>query len=247
MWSRFRAPAGPARTQNRTSPGDGAALLNSPLRTGWTASETARFRLFIPQPYAASYAYPLVVFLHDEAGSDADLGDWFPEVSGQNFLAAAVKAPFPHALGFPGQFSWRGRHLEIARQIVVETVETVARQWRLHHERIYLMGVGVGAELAVQLVLDGAGPFAGAIAIDCEQLPDPECPDCAEQQPVFCEKRFLIVQRQTPVSPDGPLPQSLESLGHAVHAISPLQGKRGGGVHAAINRWLMSAIHTTIW
>lgn len=240
MWSRFRAPAGHPRRQNPTAPGDGATLLNGPLRIDWTA-EAVSFRLFFPQPFAATYAYPLIVFLHDEAGSDVDLSDWFPEVSGQNFLAAAVKAPFPHKLGFPGKFSWRGRQLGSTRQIVEETVSTIAQLWRIHPERIYLMGVGVGAELALRLALNRQGQFAGAIAVDCGRTPE-----LAAAEPTGSGKRILMVQRRPAAGRDR-LSQDLEDLGHMVHTLEQNQGESTLDIYAAVNHWLMTAIPTTVW
>jgi hypothetical protein len=219
---------------------DGAALVDGPVRLDWTLAEVTSYRLFFPEPYVPAYAYPLIVYIHDDSRSDADLSRWFPDVSGQNFLAAAVRAPFPDAVGLPGRFSWKGEPLRSARKLVAEAVDHVSSLWKIHPDRLILMGEGLGADLALEMALSRPA-YSGAIAISPRSLPDmtsPEKPRAPKRILVACEAGGTA-ENQVPPSDAG--------SGHSVAFLELKQGARRRETCRQINHWLMKSIPGTIW
>lgn len=218
---------------------DGAAVVDGPVRLDWTLADVNCYRLFFPEPYVAGYAYPLIVYIHDDRRSEADLHHWFPAVSGQNFLAAAVRAPFPDAIGMPGRFSWSGEPLRSARKLVAEAVDSISSLWKVHPDRLYLMGEGVGAELALELALTRP-VYCGAIAIAPRGLPELVPPT-----QLRAPKRLLIAREHSAESSN--FPEACSATGHSVTTVELKTGNGRRDTCRRIHHWLMESIPGTIW
>lgn len=116
-----------------------------------------------PLHYERNYAYPLLVWLHDDGGSERELNRVMPLVSLRNYVSVAVRGPSAAARGFAWPQSAESIFTAEAR--VAEAVSHAQQRFNIHHDRIFLAGSGAGGTMAVRLALRGRGEFAGAASI----------------------------------------------------------------------------------
>lgn len=127
-------------------------------------------RTFLPTGYEPNYPYPLLVFLHNEGGSDEQIMKLAPRLSRRNFISIGLRGP--HALeprrdgrlgygwGDPAEFD------AFIEDYVFRAVEQTRRHYHVHSERIYLAGFREGATLAYCLGLTFPERFAGVISFN---------------------------------------------------------------------------------
>lgn len=119
--------------------------------------------IHLPEHYEQRYAYPLVVWFHEDGGSETGLSTVMPKISERNFIGLAVRGNAVLDSGF----GWSISDEEIDRLLGdVEThVRTCRRQYHIHSERIYLVGYGTGASAAMALLLRKPEWFGGAACL----------------------------------------------------------------------------------
>lgn len=169
MWPRF-LQSRPA-LQTIAPSGDGCQILEVDGQQGsFAASWTEGVSLFVPDACVASYAYPLICFLHGNEGSERDLWNWFPGISDQNYLGLGVRAPFPAASALPGRYRWRANRPDATLAVIRDAIHQVRCDWNVHPDRIVLLGTGSGAVIALQQLIlaqlsedDDEPTFRGAI------------------------------------------------------------------------------------
>jgi len=125
-----------------------------------------------PASYTPGYAYPLIVWFHDDSGDERDVLEWLPQISPQNYLGLGLRGPLPVANGLPGDRRWSlgDEHLSwLEDQLAVALVEAV-EEWSIHTDRIVVAGIGTGASVALQMLLRQPELFAGAACLNA-QLP----------------------------------------------------------------------------
>jgi phospholipase/carboxylesterase len=133
--------------------------------------------VYVPQSYEPNYAYPLIVWLHGDGGSEDDLAEVMPQISEQNYLGLSFRGPLPAKGELPRGFRWLHSSRAVTDFLgsMHETVCLFRREYHIHSERIFLAGFGGGATLAVQLLLGRPEWFGGAIALggrfSVDQLP----------------------------------------------------------------------------
>ena len=114
-------------------------------------------RLFLPSDYQPKYAYPLVVLFHADGGDEDAAARLVPHLSRRNYIAACPRGPVSlglSATGRPG-FAWGDDPR--ADEYLLATVAHARREYHVHSERVYLIGVGEGAAAAYRLGLAMAG------------------------------------------------------------------------------------------
>ena len=143
--------------------------------------------VYLPEHYEAAYAYPLVVWFHDEGGSEADLRRVMPQISNRNYIGVALRG---NALLEKGH-GWSLDETGITS--LVENVRAVSvslrREYHIHSERIYLAGYGSGATAAFEVMLRQPEWFGGVLSLN-GGLPKIDQP--LERLPDLKDKRILI-------------------------------------------------------
>ena len=147
--------------------------LNSSGDGGFDSGRAAiDYATSTPDNYTPSYAYPLIVWFHDDGLNELDVSRWLPRISPQNYLGIGLRAPVP-AEGVPGTFRWSlgTEHLAWLEEDVAATLGEVCSETSVHPERIVAAGIGAGGTIALQMLLRRPEWFAGAAALNAA-MPD---------------------------------------------------------------------------
>lgn len=121
------------------------------------------YSIHLPESYEARYAYPLVVWFHENGSSEAELTSIMPKISERNYVGLALRGN----VNLESGFGWSMSDDEIDKLIddVEAHVRTCRRQYHVHSERIYLAGYGAGASAAMALLLRKPEWFGGAACL----------------------------------------------------------------------------------
>jgi phospholipase/carboxylesterase len=149
---------------------DGNRLRDRRSQTG------SQHALFTPMHYERNYAYPLLVWLHDEGGHERELRRLMPHVSVRNYVGAAVRGVKASADVKRG-FSWGddGACAAEAAERVRACIDVAEKRFNIHPERVFLAGYGSGGTMALRIALEHADWFAGAASI-CGPMPQGRSP-----------------------------------------------------------------------
>ncbi len=130
--------------------------------------------LFVPNQYEQNYAYPLLIWFHDEHSSENELDLVMSAIGDQNYCGLALRGN--HQLTGHDSFGWDNGALEFShvplKRLVNITARRLRRAFHIHSERIFVAGSGTGGDTALRLFSESPEWFAGAIVID---------PTCREQ------------------------------------------------------------------
>ncbi len=120
-----------------------------------------RIAYFAPMHYERRYAYPLVVWLHDLAGSERELSKLMPHVSLRNYVAVAVGDADPAK-------RWRqsAEGIAAAGAQVDKAIESAGDRFNVHPDRVFLAGVGPGGSMALRIALGRPTAYAGVASLD---------------------------------------------------------------------------------
>ena len=121
----------------------------------------------VPDNYEPNYAYPLVVWLHDDGGSELDALTLLPALSTQNYIGLGIRGNAAAKTPSPSGYGWSNSResMAILENIVPRCVGRIGRDYHIHTERIYLAGFGDGASMAMELLLSRPAWFSGAVAL----------------------------------------------------------------------------------
>jgi len=122
------------------------------------------YALFAPLHYERGYAYPLLVWLHGEGGSERELRQLMPHVSVRNYVAAA---PRGDSLVPGARQAWEQSPQAIseAAERVLECIDASKRRFNIHAKRVFIAGNGRGGAMALRLALRFPEWFAGAVSL----------------------------------------------------------------------------------
>lgn len=224
--------------------GDGCWVDCPPERMGTYFLCEVPHALYLPENYAPNYAYPLVGHLHDDGRSERDLWNWFPEVSDQNFIGLGIRAPFPVSGGLPGGYRWIPQRPDASFASILDAVSQTERDWKIHPERLFLLGDGAGAVTALQhLLLQRTCLFGSETQIAgviCHALPG-DWPHRLPTVDTPLQGRLMFIEK---------LRSAAEFAALDALAEAGLEITFGGEFHRpsaqAINHWLMASVNTTI-
>jgi phospholipase/carboxylesterase len=167
-------PADPhLRVPRRKQPAHDPSDIAPPPATYESGRPPVEYAVALPSSYTPRYAYPVIVWFHDEGGDERDVREWLPRLSPQNYLGLGLRGPLPVADGLPAQRRWSlgCQHLNwLEEQLAVALMET-ARQFSIHAERIVAAGIGTGATLALQMLLRRPELFAAAACLNADLAP----------------------------------------------------------------------------
>jgi phospholipase/carboxylesterase len=124
-------------------------------------------RLFLPADYQPKYAYPLVVLFHADGGDEDATARLVPSLSRRNYIAASPRGPIQLGRGVTGRrtFAW-GEPNPLDDEYLLATIAHARREYHIHSERVYLIGVGEGASVAIRLASALAHDVAGMVILN---------------------------------------------------------------------------------
>lgn len=124
--------------------------------------------LFVPQNYEENYAYPLLLWFHDEGSSENELDLVMNGIGDQNYCGLAIRGN--KVLSGDDSYGWNSDALQFGevplKKLVNVTTRRLRRAFHIHSERIFAGGAGTGADVAQQLFSEAPEWFAGAILLE---------------------------------------------------------------------------------
>jgi phospholipase/carboxylesterase len=204
------------------------------------------YALFSPLHYERGYAYPLLVWLHDDGGSERELRRLMPHVSMRNYVAAAARGV---AAGVEHGYVWEhcpDSACEAAER-VGECVEAAKRRFNIHANRVFIAGQGSGGTMALRLALRYPELFAGAISIG-GAMPRRNAPlnrvNAARSLPIL-----LASSRDSEAYPQATVLDDLRLLHSAGFSLAlrqyPGSDELTTTMLADMDRWMMERISST--
>lgn len=130
--------------------------------------ENQPVRTFLPIGYEPNYPYPLLVFLHRHGGNEEQVLKLAPKMSRRNYVAISLRGPARLSRSTKPAFGWTtsdGADDKID-DYVINAIEHTRRNYHVHSERIYLVGVREGASVAYRMGLNAPHKFAGVVALN---------------------------------------------------------------------------------
>jgi phospholipase/carboxylesterase len=148
------------------------------LAEGYTGGPTISLvdephAIALPETYEPGYAYPLIVWLHSDGGSEEELFEVLPQISDRNYLGVAIRGNLSLEEG--AHWSTAAAGAAPLAELIDQAVENLSRQLSFHRERVYLVGVGGGGSTALELLLEHPDRYAGAACL-CGEFPALEHP-----------------------------------------------------------------------
>jgi phospholipase/carboxylesterase len=133
--------------------------------------------LFAPIHYERRYAYPLLIWLHGEGGSERELRRLMPYVSVRNYVAAAARGEEAGSEHSPGGCTWGQTPEAIAdaAERVGRCIELAQQRFNIHPDRVFLAGQGPGGTMALRLAMQYPLGLAGAVSLS-GPAPRGHCP-----------------------------------------------------------------------
>lgn len=111
------------------------------------------FLLFLPEEYQRGYAYPLIVLFHEDGSSPAGVLARIGYLSSRNYIVACPQGSYEVGPDMWGRRRWEwGGGLHPGQlDGLAPLIDKVAAQYRLHPQRLYVAGIGMGAAVAEQM------------------------------------------------------------------------------------------------
>ena len=123
-------------------------------------------RICLPEGYEPGYAYPLLVWLHDDGADERELDDVLPRISNRNYLGVSLRGNLTQE---PGS-GWTTADAALLSIIddVHKLVAAAEDRFLIHADRVYLAGHGTGGTLAWEILLRQPSQWAGAICLSAD-------------------------------------------------------------------------------
>jgi phospholipase/carboxylesterase len=126
-------------------------------------------RTFLPHGYEPRYPYPLLVFFHGHGGNEEQILRLAPRLSRRNFISIGLRGPTSLGTRSNGRmgYSWGNESsMDLLEDYLLRAVEQTRLSYHIHSERIYLAGLGEGANAAYRLGLTFAERLGGLISLN---------------------------------------------------------------------------------
>jgi len=121
--------------------------------------------LFSPLHYEPNYAYPLVIWLHGQAGDERQLQKIMPLVSMRNYVAVGIRGPVDSPLGRGYFWPRNDESAAKAKQCVFDAIDVATAKFNVNPERIFIAGYQCGGTMALRVALSCPQMFGGALSI----------------------------------------------------------------------------------
>jgi phospholipase/carboxylesterase len=120
--------------------------------------------LFCPLHYEKNYAYPLVVWLHENGSSHRQTPQMMQKISMRNYVGIGPNASQAEQAG--------GGQWQQTPQSILETENSISRcigiaceKYHIDRSRIFIAGAGAGGTMAFRVGLNHPDWFAGVLSI----------------------------------------------------------------------------------
>lgn len=205
--------------------------------------------VFRPEHYEPGYAYPLVIWLHPDGGSEHNLHEIMPQISTRNYLGLSFRAPAIDPKAPSNRYHWPDSHLFAKQfsQSVQTTVQELKKVLNIHDERIFLAGSGTGCSIATKLLLQAPRFFAGAALVKGQFSQS----DFQSVSNISLKDKRILLDHSIANTGDDPI--SSQWLSHqweitgaetcAVDSI-PFESENQREMLSTLNRWIMESIST---
>ena len=149
----------------RFESGTALAVAEAPPDVSATrlAEVAAPHRLWLPDGYEPAYAYPLIVWLHEDGGDEFELDEMMPRISERNYIGVSLRGNVMRSVRF-GWSTAEDRLTEVLAQLQ-EVVDGLADWFPIHPSRKYLAGFGAGGTLAWEILLRQPSNWTGAMCL----------------------------------------------------------------------------------
>lgn len=122
----------------------------------------------VPERYEENYAYPLIVWFHDDGEHEGQLEPVMQAISPQNYCGLGIQGN--HTLVADCEFAWSQERLDYSavplHDLLSVTVRRLRQAFHIHSERIFLAGAGTGADVALQQLCQVPEWYAGAVLLN---------------------------------------------------------------------------------
>jgi phospholipase/carboxylesterase len=120
------------------------------------------FATFAPIHYEERYAYPLLIWLHGDAGSEQELRQIMPHVSMRNYVAIAPRGSWQDPRN-RSRFDWKQtpESIESAESRIADCISVAQKRYNVHTKRIFLVGREAGGTMALRVAWNNPSRFAG--------------------------------------------------------------------------------------
>src|SRR3954462_4877231 len=124
------------------------------------------YATFAPIHYEKRYAYPLLVWLHGDAGSERELRHVIPQGSMRNYVAVAPRGSRQSCQN-RRFFDWRQspEAIEAAESHIAGCIAMAQDRFNFHPNRIFIVGRDTGGTMALRAAWNEPGRFAGVGAL----------------------------------------------------------------------------------
>ncbi len=203
------------------------------------------YSLFVPMHYERRYAYPLLVWLHGDGGSERELRQLMPHVSVRNYVAASARGTEPvEASGRRHTWASSRQSTGEAVERVRECIDAAQERFNVHAGRVFIAGFGCGGTMALRIALQLPEWFAGAISLG-GPLPVGGCPfsrvNAARRLPLM-----LAACRESASYPEGRVASDLRLLHAGGFSLAlrqyPGQDDLTTVMLADMDRWIMGQV-----
>src|SRR3954468_5436221 len=130
------------------------------------SQDNLAYATFAPIHYEERYAYPLLVWLHGDAGSEQELRQIMPLVSMRNYVAIAPRGSRPdHRIR--GRFDWNqsADSIECAESRIADSITVAQRRFNIHPKRIFVVGRDSGGTMAMRVAWNDPSRYAAVAAL----------------------------------------------------------------------------------
>jgi phospholipase/carboxylesterase len=189
-----------------------------------------------------------VVLFHGEGGDEDAAARLIPALSRRNYIAACPRGPIALAPGANGRlgFGW-GEPNRRTDDFFREILDHAQREYRIHNERVYLVGLGEGAKVAYRLGLAMPGIVAGVVALN-GALQTPTARSVARLKSSRQLRVFIGHGSNNPVVPLSSARRAfrlLDAAGADVRlGLFPTTQRIHPDMLRDVNRWIMGAVNT---
>jgi phospholipase/carboxylesterase len=119
--------------------------------------------VFSPLHYEASYAYPLIIWLHGSQSSERQVLRVMPDLSMRNYVATSPRGTVAINHVFDWADSAGGAEAGLER--IQEAVAAAKSQLNVADDRVFLVGYQSGGTMAMRIAMNHPDQFAGVANI----------------------------------------------------------------------------------
>jgi phospholipase/carboxylesterase len=142
-------------------------LLTESAENGESEVPQLPLSLYLPESYEPRHAYPLVVWLHQDGRDESQVHELLPAISNRNYIGLGFRGTSDNGQSREGRYDWDDTD-ESIDELVCEIRDTLAdfqSYFRIDPNRVYLVGIGDGARMSLELLLRSPELFSGAVAL----------------------------------------------------------------------------------